>query len=107
MLLCVLCYSSKPTEAPPTSSPTTHHKSHNGDHSSGSSSSHSGNSSTVVGVLVTVLVLVIAAIVLGFVFYKKENYSMKTSNQINPFIRDKLLNILKNKSSEPVKYEKV
>ena len=67
-----------------------------------------------MGILVTVLVLVIAAILLGIVFYKKERrYLIQFAllayivTKWILFIRDKLLNILKNRSSEPVKYEKV
>ena len=40
----MFCFSSTPTEAPPTSSPTNHHKGDNGGHggdSGGSGSSHS------------------------------------------------------------------
>ncbi|CAI8053453.1 hypothetical protein GBAR_LOCUS29230 [Geodia barretti] len=89
------CSFSTPTTAPYT--PTNHHKStdNGGDHSGGSGSSGSGGtSSTVVALLVTLVVLMVAAIFLGFIFYKKER-------------RDRFINLFKNKSSEPVKYEKV
>ncbi|CAI8053451.1 Cation-independent mannose-6-phosphate receptor, partial [Geodia barretti] len=89
------CSFSTPTTAPYT--PTNHHKStdNGGDHSGGSGSSGSGGtSSTVVALLVTLVVLMVAAIFLGFIFYKKER-------------RDRFINLFKNKSSEPVKYEKL
>ncbi|CAI8021400.1 hypothetical protein GBAR_LOCUS12704 [Geodia barretti] len=66
-----------------------------GDHSGSSGSSGSGGtSSTVVALLGTLVVLMVATIFLAFIFYKKER-------------QDRFINLFKNKSSEPVKYEKL